>query len=215
MNRSDYNQIFDNGVKHIEGAKILAHHEMYGFAISHLILGIEELIKYHAVMTKSVNNYPFDDVINPQNKKSIFRNHSTKHELLKEFQEAISDDFSTKFYQVIKARATGENLTENYSAILKNRFKEWGFFFNMAGSQMNIPKEERNSFFDWLAKANDTKNNGFYVDLKDEIIETPERFFEEDFKTSLSYATSILKQTEFMKSVDLTDDEILELQKTL
>lgn len=211
MNRILYNKIFDNGVKHIECASTLAESKMFGFAISHLILGIEELIKYIVVMTKSVNDYSFDDVIGPQKRKSVFRDHLTKHDLLKEFQESISDDFANKFLQTIIARLSGITLTEDYSAVLKNRFKEWGLFFAFGGSEMNIPKEERNDFFDWLKKANDTKNNGFYVNWKNELIETPDNFTVSEYQTALTYASSILKQIEFMKSVDLSEDDFIKL----
>ena len=214
MNRSDYNKIFDNGVKHIECAKLLANKEMFGFAVSHLILAIEELIKYQVVMTKSVNNYPFDDVMDPQKRKSIFSDHLTKHELLKEFQESISDDFADKFFKTVIADSKGIIL-EDDPTISKNRFKAWGFFFNIAGSKMNIPKEQRSSFFEWLKKANGTKNNGLYVNWKNEILETPDNFSIDEYETALSYALSILKQTEFMKSVDLSDDEFRELSKNL
>ena len=46
MNRTEYNKVFDNGLKHVGAAKLLASENMHGFAISHLILGIEELMKY-------------------------------------------------------------------------------------------------------------------------------------------------------------------------
>lgn len=211
MDRLSYNKIFDNGVKHIECAKTLADNKLYGFAISHLILGIEELIKYQVVMTKSVNDYSFDDVLDPQKRKSVFRDHLTKHDLLKEFQESISDDFANQFLQTVVARSSGLTLTEDHSHVLKNRFKEWGAFFAFAGSEMNIPKEERNIFFEWLKNANDTKNNGFYANWKNETIETPDNFTIDEYQRALTYASSILKQTEFMKSVDLSDEEFIEL----
>ena len=211
MDRLSYNKIFDNGVKHIECAKILADNKLYGFAISHIILGIEELIKYQVVMTKSVNDYSFDDVLDPQKHKSVFRDHLTKHDLLKEFQESISDDFANQFLQTVIARSSGLTLTEDHSPILKNRFKEWGAFFAFAGSEMNIPKEERNAFFEWLKNANNTKNNGLYVNWKNETIETPDNFTIDEYQRALTYASSILRQIEFMKSVDLSGEEFIEL----
>jgi AbiV family abortive infection protein len=210
MDKSDYNKIFDNGAKHIECAKVLAARQMLGFAISHIILGIEELIKYQVVMTKSVNNYSFDDVIDPKKRNSIFRDHVTKHNLLKEFQESISDEFANEFLQTLVLRSNEEELIED-TDVLKNRFKEWGAFFATVGSEMNIPNEERQNFFNWLKNANEKKNNGFYANLKNNILESPCDIKIEEYETAIKYASCILKQTEFMKSVDLSDDEFIKL----
>ena len=214
MPREEYNKIFENGLKHIESAKVLAKIEMFGSATSHLILGIEELIKYQVIMTKSVNNYPFDDVISPPKGKSIFTNHTTKHNLIKEFQESISDNFANNFFESLLLRSNEIGTEIDTPPILNNRFKEWGLFFNIAGSEMNIPVDKRAQFFTWLKEANNTKNNGFYANWKNDKIETPDNNFAiKDYETALTYASSILKQTEFMKSVDMTEEEIIEWQK--
>ena len=67
----------------MECAEILAKNKMFGYAISHLILAIEELIKYQVIMTRSVNKYPFDDVIEPPKGKSVFNDHTTRGRLTK------------------------------------------------------------------------------------------------------------------------------------
>lgn len=211
MEREAYNKIFDNGLRHIECAKLLGQNKDFGFAISHLILGIEELIKYQVVMTKSVNDYSFDDVIDPQKRKSVFRDHLTKHSLLREFQESTGDDFSSKFHELIFLKATGQDVTHVHPEVNDNRFKEWGAFFAIAGSDMNIPESQRNAFFEWLKNANDLKNKGFYANWINNNMETPSDVTLTQFEEALGYATSILKQTEFMKSVDLSDDEFIEL----
>lgn len=213
FDRIEYNKIFDNGVKHIECAKLLGQNKLYGFAISHFILGIEELIKYQVVMTKSVNDYLFEEVIDPQKRKSVFRDHLTKHDLLKEFQEAIAEDFASRFHEIILLKAAGQDITHIHPEVSKNRFKEWGIFFALAGSDMNIPKEKRQNFFEWLGKANDLKNKGFYANWFADHMETPGDITLDQYKEALGYASSILMQTEFMKSVDLSDDEFTELLK--
>lgn len=38
-----------------------------------------------------------------------------------------------------------------------------GYFLNIPFREINIPEIEKTAFFDWLKKANDTKNNGLYV----------------------------------------------------
>jgi AbiV family abortive infection protein len=111
MDREAYNKIFDNGLRHIECAKLLGQNRAYGFAISHLILGIEELIKYQLVMAKSGDDDSFDNVIDPKKGKSVFRDHLTKHSLLREFHESIGDDFSSKFHELIFLKVTGQDVT--------------------------------------------------------------------------------------------------------
>ena len=212
MEKKEYDKIYYNGEKHIKCAEILAANNMYGFAISHLILGIEELIKYQVVMTSTVNKYEFEKEIDSPKGKTIFKDHLTKHRLIKEFQESVSQEFAGKYLQILIARLQGLNSTENSSYVESNRFKEWGLFFAHSGSEMNIPDNERDNFFEWLKQANDNKNNGFYANRVDAVIITPERFTAADFEKILMYANCILMQTAFMKSVDLDDDEFEALQ---
>lgn len=211
MDRTEYNKIYYNGIKHIDCAKLLAANNMFGFAVSHLILGIEELIKYQVVMTKSVNNYDFENVIDPTKRKSIFKDHLTKHDLLREFQESISTEFADKFMQCIFERTQNITPSGEYDNIQKNRFKEWGAFFALAGSEMNIPEEKRGVFFDWLKNANDAKNNGFYANWLNGVVVTPESTTSSQYEDAFIYADSILKQTTFMKSVDLSEDDFNDL----
>lgn len=215
MERIQYNKIFDNGVLHIEASKLLASEKMYGFAISHLILDIEELMKYIVVMTKFVNHYDFSDVLDGK-KNLVFSSHATKHDLFKEFQEAISDSFSNRFFNMLISKQRKIVTDEDYSDILKNRFKEWGLFFRIAGHEMNIPNEQRIAFFEWLKKANDTKNKGYYANQSNgNSITVPDKFAIDDYETALTYANSLLMQTTFMKSVDLSNEEFKAYQKQL
>jgi len=210
--RDNYNKIFDNGLLHIESAKLLADNGSFGFAISHLILGIEELIKYQVVLTHCADEKVFTDKeINPKNRNSIFRDHLIKHNLIKEFEQSISTEFATDFLDYIFHKATEQELTEKYLAIEKNRFKEWGCFFNMAYSEINIPETERLSFFEWLKTANDTKNKGFYVNWTDTSLDSPSDIKKGQFETAMNYTNAILKQTEVIKSLDITDIEFMDL----
>ena len=116
--RDSYNKIFDNGLLHINGARILAEQGAFGFAVSHLILGIEELIKYQVVQTHFANSNVFaDKEVNPENRNSIFRDHMKKHDLIKEFQQAKSDEFALGFQDYIFQKATGQELQEKHLAI--------------------------------------------------------------------------------------------------
>ena len=210
--RDNYNKIFDNGLLHIDSAKLLADNGSFGFAISHLILGIEELIKYQVVATHFADNNVFaDKEVKPTNRNSIFRDHLKKHDLIKEFQQSISTEFATDFHDYIFHKATGQELQEKHLKIEKNRFKEWGSFFSVAYSEINIPETERQLFFECLKNANDTKNKGLYVNFTDTNFDSPSDIKKEQFDTALNFANAILKQTEVIKSLDLIDDEFMDI----
>lgn len=210
--RDNYNKTFDNGVAHINAAKLLADNGNYGFAISHSILGIEELIKYQVVLNYFADNTLFaDKEINPKNRNSIFRDHLKKHDLLKEFQQSISKEFSDTFHDYVFHLATGQELNEKHLEIQKNRFKEIGSFFSVSYNEINIPEGERQSFFEWLDEANNLKNNGFYVNWTTTNFEAPNDIEKSHYETALKFVDAILKQTEVIKSLDLTDDEFIEI----
>lgn len=204
MERSEYNKIFENGVSHIEAAEILSQNEMYGFAISHLILGMEELIKYMVIMLMKVNNYDFDHEVSPQKGNSIFNNHGKKHDLIKEFYEAISNKIAAHNFEKIRQNATSS---------FNQRFNYWGLFFNLFASDFGINNEEIPIFLKWLEDANHNKNLGFYGDRREGKIGTPKRFKLSDFETALRYANIILKQTAFMKSTDISNEDFHRMSK--
>ena len=209
--RDNYNKIFENGRAHIQSAKLLASQKEYGFATSHLILGLEELVKYYLVQIHSVDDSIFtDNEMKQENRKSIFRNHQTKHHLLKEFQEAISPDFSETFIEYLFFKSIGKELEEKHIVVQNNRFKEIGSFFGIAYSEINIPDNEKSEFYDWLKSANDLKNQCFYAHLSGNTIETPKDITSKTYETSLRYTSAILKQILVLKELDITEDEFID-----
>jgi len=210
-NRENYNKIFENGLNHINAAKLLANSSLFGFAISHLILGIEELIKYQVMLSYFADTKLFDEDINLKNRKSIFRDHIKKHDLIKEFQQSISKEFSSDYFDYLFHKWTGQELTQKHLEIEKNRFKEIGSFISVSYTDINIPEEERDAFFKWLGNANNFKNNGFYVNWTGELtFETPSDIKKEDYDLALKFTEAFLKQTEeVIKDLDMTDDELM------
>lgn len=208
--RDNYNKIFDNGAAHINAAKTLANNNLLGFAISHLILGIEELIKYYVVMAQTNNNVSFEAETNLQKKKNVFKDHLTKHNLIKEFQQAISEPFAEEFAKYVFDKATGRPMKPEHVDIANNRFKEMGSFLGIAYREINLSENERKDFFKWLGEANNLKNNGFYVNLSDGTCKSPAQINKEQYEKALKYAEIIVKQIEVQKDLDITDDEFIE-----
>lgn len=206
MTREQYNKIFNNGQAHIDASKILANNGDYGFAISHLILGIEELIKYQIVYTNICSE---DQVFTNNEFNDVFYKHRTKHSLLEEFQKAISSEFSEDFIESVFYEFAGRELEEKHKKVRANRFKEMGSFMAIAYSEINISENEKENFFNWLNQANELKNRGFYVDRIDRILQSPEDISKEEFELAFKYANAILKQTEVIKQLDITDEEFM------
>lgn len=212
--RDKYNTIFDNGLRHIETAKLLADNHVFGFAISHIILGMEELIKYHVMMSYFADTNLFKDKeINPTYSSSIFRNHNTKHNLIEEFQKSLSPEFSTLFLEYVFKKATNQSIDEKYSSIVDNRFKEWGNFLSSCYKEINLADNERHDFFQWLnkVKSQKLKDKGFYVNWENNKWELPTQMTEAHYQTALKYATVFLKLTEIIKNMDITDNEFIQL----
>lgn len=87
MERKDYNQIYENALNLINSAKKVAELKNYGTAVALLILGLEELIKFQVVLDKSAAGQDFSE----EEFNKVFRNHRTKHSILKEFAQSLSD----------------------------------------------------------------------------------------------------------------------------
>lgn len=206
--RDDYNKIYDNGVFHLEAAEILAEKSLFGFAISHIVLGIEELIKYQVFLNHQADNNLFKAEI-----ESIFRRHDKKHELIKEFQASLTQEFRQTFLESVFKISTGQELDEKHLAISQNRFKETGSFISSSYPEMNLTEESLNNFFQWLeeVQSDHLKNNGFYVDFHDGNWQFPTSFTEEDYKRSCKYGSLLKQLTDVVKSMDITDDEFMQM----
>lgn len=198
-----YIKIYENGKTHIESSKLLAQAGMFGFAISHLILGIEELIKYQVVL----NNTGGQAVFNSVDMTAVFKDHKAKHILIEEFQTSTSIDFANAFQDYIFKISTGQEMITDH--VSSNRFKEIGAFLNCAYSEINLNESERDSFFQWLKAANTLKNRGFYVNIISNQAEAPIDLTIEDYEKALKFATVIQRQTEVIKNLDISEEEFI------
>ena len=62
MNREDYSEIYTNANNLIDSAIKVAEINNFGTAISLLVLGLEELIKYQVVLYNTADEKSFTDV---------------------------------------------------------------------------------------------------------------------------------------------------------
>ena len=213
MEREDYLKCFKNGKKHINLAKTLSLEKDYGLAISFLILGLEELIKY-LVIQMSVDD---ETIFSPKEVAKIFSSHREKHKILVELLESTKLDFGEDFIMSVYHKHINKPLNENLSKVQKNRFKEFGCMIGV--TENHLTSDEIDSFIDWLNnKANNHKNRGLYVDkernnsnLANSILVSPEEVTKSEFDLALKFSESFLKQASFSKDIDITEDEFIEL----
>jgi AbiV family abortive infection protein len=141
LTRDQYNRIFDNGVRHLDAAELLSKSGMFGFAVSHIVLGIEELIKYHIVSTHintEGEEQLFADESNPANRDSVFRSHLAKHDLIREFHLAISEEFSETFVTGLFKDMMGHELDNREREVMNNRFRSTCAFLGVAYRELSL-----------------------------------------------------------------------------
>ena len=148
------------------------------------MLGIEELIKYQVYL----NYLTKKDLFTEDEIKGIFRKHKIKHNLLQEFSKSLSSESTETFLSYTFKSVTGQTLTEKELEIENNRFKEIGSFLNVAYKELNLSEQERNKFIAWLNKADNFKNEGFYVDNSNNKWSFPSDFKKADFLVAYRFA---------------------------
>nr|WP_315203507.1 AbiV family abortive infection protein [uncultured Flavobacterium sp.] len=187
----------ENAKKHIIVSELLKKEGLFGIAISHLILGSEEYIKSFLLLNLS----GVDDFLNENEKVELFKNHKFKHknieELLKSLTNEATDEFETGLF---------DRLVNNEEP--NSKFSIDGFYMNKVFNLTSLTTQDVNKILNWLKKANDLKNNGFYINLHNSW-ESPDRFtlteYEEAFKI-----VEILKNTiEPLFTLPLTDDDLI------
>lgn len=213
MEREEYVKCFENGEKHIKRAKILSKDEDYGFAISLLILGLEELIKYLVIQMSDDDNTIFSS----KEIDKIYSSHQAKHKMIIELLESTKLGFGEDFIMSVYHKHINKPLNDNLSKVQENRFKEFG---SMVGiTETHLTSDEIDLFIQWLKnKANNDKNRGLYVDkersnsnLSSSILVSPEEVTKEEFDLALKFSESLLKQASFSKAIDITEDEFIQL----
>lgn len=173
-----YQELINNSDRHFKAGEILSDKKEYGIAISHLILGTEEL-------TKGLIIYLDGEGLQIRKVKGVikfFSNHEIRHlfagffmlmnSIVKPFMKSVKT-----LHQLIHnpEAITGEHEFE--SAILsKNKTKveqiakEWG---ERIGKKMDI-------HYSFWEKAEINKQRGFYVDYDEKLL-SPNELNEKDY----------------------------------
>jgi AbiV family abortive infection protein len=215
MERESYNLCYDNGKKHISLAKKLADENDFGTAITFLVLGMEELIKFLVIQMSSGDERRFTD----KEFNKLFSSHTGKHQILKEFLKATKPGFEESFVLSLLNKMEGWPLDDKMKEADNNRFKELG---SMLAMEKHLTAEEIDQFILWLdTSADKQKNKGLYVDRTDTSgdffaapLGSPKDVTKEEYEMAHKFAESFLKQATFSKDIDITDEEFRDFLNT-
>lgn len=160
---SDYKDILpvilENADRHFSCADILAKNDQPQNAIAHLILGSEELIKsfWCLLMSRNVNLKQLSWFT------KVFYNHKVRHDLLKDFFSVYLFFFNT----TLAARKSGDGILKSIQVLLIRTISAYGNY-------------------SWWDKADELKQQAFYVDYLDGIVD-PSSKSQSDYKIALNY----------------------------
>ena len=144
---------FENGMKHFKYGDIAAVGSDYGFAVSHLVLGVEELIKSLLLVCLHSNQY----FLTTKEKEKIFSQHNFKHLNIKELFSSLLPE---------RIEAYHENPFAFINSEQANKFQTTAHFLSRGLKLGTIEEDEINILLKLMSHANDHKNKGFYVDYR-------------------------------------------------
>ncbi len=209
MDREEYNQCYHNGKKHIDLAKRLGSENDFGTAVTFLVLGIEELIKF-LVIQMSLGE---EKRLTEKELNKLFSSHTDKHKIISEFLKATKPNFAENFVLSLFNKMNNLPLTDELKEVDNNRFKELGSMVGL--TEKHLTENEIDAFIEWLDRnADKHKNKGLYMDRLDKSRDllnsrliSPTETKKEEYELTFKFADSFLKQATFSKDIDITDEE--------
>lgn len=188
---------YENAKRHILASNLLSDQGLYGIAISHIILGAEEYIKALILLNLSGDS----DFINDSEKVELFKNHKFKHNNIKEFLKSLSDYAVDKYDEEMFDRLI------NYIAP-DSKYSIDGFYISKVFNFTSLTDNYVTKLTKWLTKANDLKNNGFYINL-DDSWESPERFNVSDYKEANDLITVLQNAIDPIFTLPMSDENLI------
>jgi len=185
----------DNAKRHYSSAQKIADIGNYGIAKSHLILSVEESIKCMVIVAGYFNIELQMDI------RPIFRDHKAKHLQAFEIQSFIDFIYSIKL--PIKQAIKTKKLNLKLSLMLAT-----GLVLDSVLNRL-FSKNKKEETKAWWTKANQQKNDGFYVDFKNNEWIIPESISEDDFLQSLNIAEPFIECVEIVHELKDTDHLLL------
>jgi len=189
---------YENGSQHLRVSELLASQGNFGFAVSHLVLGAEELIKALILLFLNSDRH----FISHSNKEKLFANHCFKHVNIKKFLLALTresmDDYDANWFDYY------------FNGNPNNNFQQKAYVLCKLLNLEQIDENDIEQIIFLLNDANDLKNKGFYVDYDNTWI-TPENINSETFKDYSNISLTLMRFVKPLFTTSLTDnDELIE-----
>src|SRR5436190_20876247 len=86
---------YENGMRHFKYSEIAASEKDFGFAVSHLVLGVEELIKSLLLICL----YSDQNFLSTDEKDKIFLRHDFKHLNIRELFSSLCSDQIEEYHE--------------------------------------------------------------------------------------------------------------------
>jgi AbiV family abortive infection protein len=194
---TDIEIILENGRNHMKAAEKLANEKYFGFAIAHLVLGAEELIKYMVFVYYRKRPSPISelDIFN------VFSDHKTKLRFWQEFNSMLSEQFERTYIEALFMSLSNERLGANHEEALANRFRDLSSIFTKLKPRLGLSSENYRQFLVWISSANNQKKNGFYVDKNADRLNSPQQMDKTNYEKVLKYATLLENSASEMTTV--------------
>jgi len=188
---------YENGKRNFYYSDIASQNKDFGFAISHLVLGAEEMIKA-LILVCLHGDINF---IDRKEKESIFRHHTFKHINIREFLFALTkksqEDYETNILEYTI-----------HPEKCKNKYQITSIFLSKCLNLGVIEEKEIDNLMRLLDSANDFKNKGIYVDYRFNW-KTPSDISEKTYKEFETLANKLTSFIEPIFILPLTDERIM------
>lgn len=208
-----YESIILNSDRHITIASFLSDRKEFGPAISHLVLGSEEMVKALIVFLEGLglNLRAIKGV------KRFFTNHQVRHTLSK-FYYLINVivkrtlDLKDFLHEVLKQKERGNELQGLNKAISESDSERLTRYSKVWAEKSIGLFEDFFQHIDFWEQADEYKMRGFYVDYKDDL-KTPEQITVADYQIAVTSTKSFIAECKRMIDIlsNLSEEEKEEL----
>jgi AbiV family abortive infection protein len=185
---------YENSKKHIFYGEIAGTQKDFGIAVSHLILGIEEMMK--SVLLISLYSYEY--LLTSQEKRKIFTRHDFKHSNVKELVSSLSEQNIESYH---------ENPFAFFDSHRGNKLQTIAHFLSKGLQLGSLQDQEVKQLADLINKANDLKNRGFYVNYQGKWI-VPDEIGKKAFTKYHALSKRLLGYIQPVFTIPVTDERL-------
>lgn len=208
-----YQELINNSDRHFKVAEKIADIKEFGIAISHLVLGTEELVKALIIYL----DYEGLEIRKVKGVKKFFYDHQIRHffsgifflltSVIKPMMQLVN-----RFKELIHNSQARTSMTEFETAVLSNDkskaekiTKEWG------DKNAKEYTDKFSLYFDFWTDAEIHKQRGFYVDYDDQLFspsQLNEKKYLQAYEITNSFRQECKELIEYVRSLQDRDKKM-------